>query len=567
MHTWEKILPYKGKIYNGEWPTIPEIFLMTLDQYPNNECFTVFNPDKQSFTYSEVYNEIKRLSSYLIECGVKKGEKVILNGKNSIAWAIAYLSVQFAGAVIVPLDNQMHMDRVEKLSEYADGVFVFADIDVMEKFNEDNPWYKNLKGKLTLKGHSNRCPNIYDVVPSKEYDRVIVDENDLAAILFTSGTTGNEKGAMLTQKNISSDIYQAADFVGVNEKDTLYALLPLHHSYCCTAVLLESIKHGSNCLFGHGIIVSRMLADLKKGHVTVFMGIPLLYNKLLDGIMKNVKAKGKFTYTLVRTLMWVNGTCKKYLHISPLRGFFNKKILSNLGMDYNKVLICGAGPLAPTVFRQYQQFGLDFLQGYGLTETSPIVTLNPPKHFKVDSVGLVFPLDEVIIADKDSQGIGEIRVKGPNVCIGYYKDEENTKALFDENGYLKTGDLGYLDNENYVYIKGRSKNIIVTEGGKNIFPEEIEDYFQTETDIAQIVIRGYQKAKGVPCESVEAVIYPNPDVFKDKPKEEVQNAIEAIVKRVNVNLAAYKKIEKITIVDHEMEMTTTKKIKRNKLDV
>ena len=567
MHTWEKIQPYKGKIYNGEWPTIAEMFLITLEEFPNNECFSFFNPNKISYTYKEVYAHIRRISSYLIECGVQKGDKVILNGKNSIAWALAYLASQFAGAVIVPLDNQMHIDRVETLSEYADGVFIFADFDVMEKLNKENPWFKNLKGKATLKGHTDYCNNIMDLVPSKEYERVIVDENDLAAILFTSGTTGNEKGAMLTQKNIVSDVYQAADFVDVNETDTLYALLPLHHSYCCTAVLLESIKHGANCLFGHGIIVSRMIADLKKGHVTVFMGIPLLYNKILDGIMKNIKAKGNFTYNMVRTLMWINGTFKKYFHISPFRGFFNKKILSNLGMDYNKILICGAGPLAPQVFRQYQQLGLDFLQGYGLTETSPIVTLNPPKHFKVDSVGLVFPLDEVIIADKDSQGIGEIRVKGPNVCLGYYKDKENTEALFDDDGYLKTGDLGYLDKENYVYIKGRSKNIIVTEGGKNIFPEEIEDYFQTETDVAQIVIRGYQKDKGVPCESVEAVIYPNPDTFKDKSKEDVELAIEAIVKRVNTNLTAYKKIEKITIVDHEMEMTTTKKIKRNKLDV
>lgn len=567
MHTWDEIKPLKGKYYNGEWPTIPEIFKITLSQYPNNECFTVFNPDKKTYTYTEVYNEIKRIKDYLIECGVKKGDKVILNGKNSIAWALAYLATHFAGAVIVPLDNQMHIDRMEKLSDYADGVFVFADFDVMEKLDENNPWYKSLKGKLTLGGHSTRCDNIYEAIATKEHDEVSVTETDLAAILFTSGTTGNEKGVMLTQRNISSDIYQAADDVGVNSTDTLYALLPLHHSYCCTAVLLESIKHGANCLFGHGIIVSRMIADMKKGHVTTFMGIPLLYNKILDGIMSKIKAQGKVKYSFITSLMWINGTLKKYFKIAPFRGFFNKKILSNLGMDYNKVLICGAGPLSAKVFRQYQQFGLDFLQGYGLTEASPIITLNPIKHFKVDSVGRVFPLDEVIIANPDNLGVGEIRVKGPNICTGYYKDEENTKALFDENGYMKTGDLGYLDSENYLYIKGRLKNIIVTEGGKNIFPEEIEDYFQTISEIQQIVVRGYQKAKDVPCECVEAIIYPNPDSFKGSSKQETKAKIEAIVSKVNVELASYKKIEKITIVDEMMEMTTTQKIKRNKLSV
>ena len=229
MHTWDEIKPLKGKYYNGEWPTIPEIFKITLSQYPNNECFTVFNPDKKTYTYTEVYNEIKRIKDYLIECGVKKGDKVILNGKNSIAWALAYLATHFAGAVIVPLDNQMHIDRMEKLSDYADGVFVFADFDVMEKLDENNPWYKSLKGKLTLGGHSTRCDNIYEAIATKEHDEVSVTETDLAAILFTSGTTGNEKGVMLTQRNISSDIYQAADDVGVNSTDTLYALLPLHH--------------------------------------------------------------------------------------------------------------------------------------------------------------------------------------------------------------------------------------------------------------------------------------------------------------------------------------------------
>jgi Long-chain acyl-CoA synthetases (AMP-forming) len=565
MHTWEEIKPLRGKLYKDEWPTIAEIFMITLAEYPDNECFTVFNPNKESYTYKQIYDEIKRVSSYLIECGVKKGEKVILNGKNSIAWAIGYLSAQFAGAVIVPMDNQMHIDRLEALAEFADGVFVLADADVMDKLNENNPWYRNLKGKLTLQNQSDRCPNIFDVKPEMIHQTVQCNEDDVAAILFTSGTTGNEKGVMLTQKNISSDIYQAADGMGVNSTDTLYALLPLHHSYCCTAVLLESIKHGANCLFGHGIIVSRMIADMKKGHVTTFMGIPLLYNKILDGIMNKLRAQGKFKYGLIRSLMWINGTMKKYFHVAPLRGFFNKKILSNLGMDYNKILICGAGPLSATVFRQYQQFGLDFLQGYGLTEASPIVTLNPVKHFKVDSVGRVFPLDKVIIANADEQGVGEIRVKGPNVCLGYYKDKDNTDALFDENGYMKTGDLGYLDSENYVYIKGRLKNIIVTEGGKNIFPEEIEDYFQTISEVQQIVIRGYQKAKGVPCESVEAVIYPNPDRFKEQSREQVMARMEEIVKEVNVNLASYKKIEKITILDKPMEMTTTQKVKRNKI--
>ena len=171
----------------------------------------------------------------------------------------------------------------------------------------------------------------------------------------------------------------------------------------------------------------------------------------------------------------------------------------------------------------------------------------------------------MIIADKDSDGIGEIRVKGPNITRGYLDDEENTKALFDENGYLRTGDLGYLDSENYLYLKGRAKNIIVTEGGKNVFPEEIEDMFQLYQQVDQILIRGFQMKKDVPCECIEAVIYPSEEYYKEKnpAKEELQKEMEAIVSEVNKNLVGYKKIEKVTIVDKPMEMTTTKKIKRN----
>ncbi len=562
--TWYALKDYKGKFFNGEWPTITEMFNITLSKFPERPCFTSFDPDKKSLSYAEVHKHIQRIASILIEAGVKRGDKVVINGKNSIQWGLAYFAINYAGAVVVPIDNQLHNDRFLRLSEFADSVYLLADLDVISKIPEDNTWFKSLKGVMTLKGHLAPYENIMEAQPKEIYDSVQISDEDLAAILFTSGTTGNEKGAMLTNRNIVSDVYLVREGMDVTENDVLYALLPLHHSYCCTTVLLETIKHGANCLFGHGIIVSRMINDLKKGEVTVFMGIPLLYNKLLAGIEKQLKAKGAFTYYLVKTLMWINGTFKKYFHVAPLKGFFNKKILSNLGLDHSNILICGAGPLSPEVFKKYQQFGLDFLQGYGLTETSPVITLNPKKHFKLDSVGKVLQRMDVIIAEPDASGVGEIRIKGPNVTPGYYKDEENTKALFDENGYLKTGDLGTMDSENYIYLKGRAKNLIVTEGGKNVYPEEIEDMFQTCQNIEQILVRGFMQKKDVPAECIEAVIFPSADYYKELGfnAEQIKEDIEKTVKTVNTDLLGYKKIEKITILDKPMDMTTTKKIKR-----
>ena len=562
----KELQPYKGKFFDGEWPTITEMFNIALSKYADRPCFTVFEKkEKICLTYKDVHERIKNVASYLSAQGVKKGDKVVLTGKNSIQWGISYFAINYAGAVVVPIDAQLPVERMLKLAEFADSVFLITDGEVFSKIPSDNAWHNGLLGRLTLTGSHEGITGVMDVKAEKLIDYVKISENDLAAILFTSGTTGNEKGAMLTNRNIISDTYLVADGMGVDETDVLYALLPLHHSYCCTTVLLETVKHGASCLFGHGIIVSLMINDLKRGGVTVFMGIPLLYNKLLNGIMNKVKAQGKLTYGLVCTLMWINGFFKKYFHCAPLKGFFNKKILSNLGLDKSKVLICGAGPLSPKVFKQYQQLGLDFLQGYGLTETAPVLTLNPINHFKLDSVGRVLGQMDIIIADADSSGVGEIRVKGPNVTPGYYKDEENTKALFDENGYLKTGDLGYMDSEKYIYLKGRAKNLIVTEGGKNVYPEEIEDAFQTYTNVEQILVRGFQQKKDVPCECIEAVIYPSPDYYKAKgfTPEQIKADIEATVKTVNQNLMIYKKIEKITIIDKPMDMTTTKKIKRN----
>lgn len=565
-HAWDEIDEFRGTLVNGEWPTVPELFLMSESKYSNNIAFSVFEPEKKTITYKQAKEYIFNIASYLRDKGIEKGDKVALNGKNSPEWALAYFGILTAGATVVPIDNQMKVERFMRLSEYADSKFVIADFDVLEKMkSRANDWYNNLLGVGMLKGNSDNYKKVTAMTSDSPItNRIKVSDEDIAAILFTSGTTGNEKGAMLTHRNLVCNVYQAANGMGVTDKDVLYALLPLHHSYCCTAVLLESVRHGAECLFGHGIVVSRMIADLKMGKVTVFMGIPLLYNKVIAGVFAKVKEKGAFTYGLIRTLMAINGFCKNVFGKSPLRGFFNKKILSQLGLDHSKLLICGAGPLSPKVFKEYQQLGLNFLQGYGLTETSPIVTLNPPEHFKVDSIGKILPFIDVRIADKDSEGVGEILVKGPNVCKGYYKDEENTRELFSDDGYLKTGDLGYVDSENYVYLKGRKKNIIVTEGGKNVFPEEIEDMFQLYTQVEQILIRGFQQKKDVPCECIEAVIYPSKDFYKDKnmSKEDIQKDIEGIISEVNKDLVGYKKIEKLTILDEPMEMTTTKKIKR-----
>ncbi len=565
-HSWEELDGVRGTLFTGQWPTIIEMFSITIEKFPTRPCFTSFKPERATLTYDDVQKAMIRVSSYLQEQGVSPGDRVIINGKNSPNWAIAYLAVLHAGAIVVPLDNQMPTSRVQDLSSFCEASFVFGDKAVIEAIAHELPPTNALKGMATLLGVSSLCPSIENIQAAKEYPSHNSNCEDVAAILFTSGTTGNEKGAILTHANIVSDVYQACDgiFLSLDETDVLYALLPLHHSYCCTSVLLETLKHGAECVFGQEIAVSRMIADLTKGQVTIFMGIPMLYNKILAGMMKQVRKKGLITYALVKSMMVINGFTKKHLKANIFRGVFNKLLLSKVGLDQNRILICGAGPLSPQVFKHYQQLGLDFIQGYGLTETSPILTLNPISHFKIKSVGMVFPLVDMKIGTPDAHGIGEILVKGPNITSGYWNDEEHTKELFDEDGYLKTGDLGYLDKENYLYLKGRAKNLIITEGGKNVYPEEIEDMFQLYIQVDQVLIRGYQKHKNSHSEQIEAVIFPNLEYYANSGIDQKED-LERVIKEVNQPLQGYKKIAKLTVLTKPMEMTSTKKIKRNRV--
>lgn len=247
-------------------------------------------------------------------------------------------------------------------------------------------------------------------------------------------------------------------------------------------------------------------------------------------------------------------------------------LLRQANISTLRIAICGGGPLTPSVFKKYNELGIDFVQGYGLTETSPIITLNPVEHFKIESVGqYFFPYMEMRIAEPDEQGVGEVQVKGPMVMKGYYNMPQETADVFTEDGWFKTGDLGRLDGEGYLMLSGRAKNVIVTEGGKNVFPEEIENAFTLFDDIEQITIQGYVENADTKSEAIEALIYPSDTLFArfninrgDKAaSEKVRSVLSEIISRVNKNQPPYAKISKITILEKPLEMTTTKKVKRS----
>lgn len=563
---WAFLDEFRGKAFTGEWPTLPEMFSITVSRYPNNSCFTDFEPEKVTLTYTEVLANVKKLSNWILAQGLKKGDRVAVSGKNSPEWATVYLATLFAGGIIVPIDYGLHDKEVSNLLNAAKPNLFFVDEEKFGYFSE-NP--QGTKVYSLSKKH----PELYayNLSDDKEYTPELPTEDDVAAILFTSGTTGNPKGVMLTHKNLVSDCYIAQTNLTVYSTDVFYALLPIHHSYTMLAVFIETISTGAEVVFGKSMAVSRMLKELREGKITMLLGVPLLFNKLLAGILKGIKEKGPIVNGLMKFLRGVSYCCKKVFGFNPGKKMF-KAVLEKASISTLRVAICGGGPLAPSIFKVYQELGIDFIQGYGLTETSPIIALNPMEHFKIESVGQFFaPYMEMRIADPDENGVGEVQVKGPMVMKGYYNMPEATAEVFTEDGWFKTGDLGKLDSENYLYLAGRAKNMIVTEGGKNVFPEEIENAFQLFTDIEQITVQGYIMDEATKSEGIEALIYPAEELMKklnvmrNTPEavDPVYAAISDLVAKVNKDAASYAKISKITILEEPLEMTTTKKVKRN----
>ena len=552
---WVQFDAYRGKEFQGQWPTIKELFHINVLRYGDRPCWKEYSPKEISYTYSEAEKKVKELSAWLLSLGIKKGDKIIVSGKNSVAWAISYIAVQYAGATVVPLDASLHDEDFIKLARFSDSVVLIADNDRMKKVASSLPMlgYASLEEKGDY-------PSIYSLSgPEKEgYE---MGEEDIAAILFTSGTTGTPKGVMLTNRNIVSDIFISQANMNIYPEDVFYAILPIHHAYTMLAVFMEGLGSGASVVFGKKLVVTQMLKELKEAKVTMFLGVPMIFNKLYAGLLAGVRKKGALVYGVIRGLMGISGFLKKAFGLKVGKKMFGF-LLKNLSLENCRICICGGGPLPASTFKGFNQLGLDFVQGYGLTETSPITHLNPIYAFKEASVGKNVAMTEAKIVDPDSEGNGVIYIKGPQVMKGYYKNQEATDEILTADGWLNTGDIGHIDSEGYLYLTGRAKSIIVTDGGKNVFPEEIEDKFQLYDDIEQICIIGYLKDKEMKSEGIRAVIYPAKAVREGMDESAVQKKMEEIVQVVNKELQSYKKITMVTVAKEPLEMTSTKKIKR-----
>ena len=567
---WKALDPYRNKVFTTEWPTFPQLIQINVERFGDNPCFTDFegpNGSKQTLTYKQAFDKIQTLAQWLVENGVKKGDHVAVTGKNSPEWAIVYLATMFASGTVIPLDYGLNETEVQNLIKASEPKIIFVDEEKYDMVKNNNP-------KLKVMSLTPKKPDtyVYNLKATKEVTmNEPVTPEDLAVILFTSGTTGIPKGVMLTHENLISDSFLAQTQLLILPTDTFYALLPIHHAYTMQAAFICPLSVGAEIVFGKSMSVSRLMKELREGHITVMLGVPLLYNKLLSGIKKGLKEKGPVVSGLMNGLMNFSYGIKKLTKLNPGKVLL-KPVLEKANISTLRVAICGGGPLASSVFKGYNSMGINFIQGYGLTETSPIITLNPIEKFKIESVGRSFtPYSEIKILNPDENGIGEICAKGPMIMKGYYNMPEETAKMFTEDGWLKTGDIGKIDKEHYVYLCGRAKNLIVTAGGKNVYPEEIEDAFQLCDDVQQIVVQGYTTKEDETSEEIEALIYPSDSAYEalgqkreeDYNSAQINERIQNEVSKVNKTLQPYARITRITILENPLEMTTTKKIKPN----
>ena len=558
--TWDYLDYYRGREFEGQWPNISQLMHITTLRYPYNDCFQSFDKYGMLLTFKQAEDIAIRIAKVLKELGITKHSHVAVSGKNSVQWALAFLSIMYVGAVAVPLDNTLHENEVKNLVEFGDIDWFFGDPDRLSYVKE------NCTHIFSLTPNCDFATYILDLTPvntDSTYSVYTPNGSDLAVIMFTSGTTGNPKGVMLSHENLVSCCFKTRMYISCTVNDVFYAVLPIHHAYTFQADFMQIISLGCKLVFGQKFIPSQIFKDVKDGGVTMFITVPLLFNKMLKSIQNEVKKKSSIVYLFFNMLLSFSGFLRDVFHINIGKKIF-KGILRKLSLTNIHVCISGGGPLPVKTSRFFYCMGLNFIQGYGSTETSPISHLNPVDAFRSKSVGKLLPTLEHKIINPDSDGNGELLVRGSTVMQGYYKNPEATKEVISD-GWYNTGDVGYIDSDDYFYLTGRAKNMIVLEGGKNVFPEEIEDLFQLYTELDQVCIIDYRTDSDTDSIGIKLLAYPS-DTFRQKYKNnmnDLEKDVWKMVYEVNKQLQSYKKITALEILNEPLKTTSTRKIKRS----
>lgn len=555
-----------------KFENIKELIYNCTNQYSNNIAFVIKQTngkkiEYKNITYKKLLEEINSLGTELCDLGIKN-KRIAIVGRNRYEWALAHLTNLLGANISIPLDKDLQIEELENSLVRSKADVLIFDEKYIEKIeeikNNNNTQITKYICMSKLEGYD----NIPDLVEkgkellengNKEFITTKIDSYGMSILLFTSGTTSKSKAVMLSQNNIASNIYAMQKVEGIYETDTNLAFLPFHHIFGSTALIMM-LACGVRTAFPDGL---RYVAqNLKEYEVSVFVGVPLLVEAIYNKIQKEIEKQGKTNLIKVATKIT---NMLNAIHIDIRRKIF-KQIIDKLGGKM-RFVISGGAPLDPKVQKGFNELGIRLIQGYGLTETSPVICAENDFKTRNGSIGVPLENVKVEIVNKDKNGIGELRAKGPNIMLGYYENEEETKKVL-KNGWFYTGDLGYMDKDGFIYITGREKNMIVLKNGKKIFPEELETLVNRIDLVAESMVFGMPDPQDKNDLKLSVKIVYDKETVKEKygniAQEEIKNIIwKKIKEEINTTVPRYKHITNIIITDKELIKTTTKKVKRN----
>ena len=548
-----------------DYKNVKEIIKDAVSKYPDCVAFTIKNKNGKNvsykkITYKELNEDINAFGTALLSIGLK-GKRVAIIGKNRYEWILSYVTILNGVGIAIPLDKGLpEQEIITSLQRSKADIIIFEEnmADLMKKIKDENT--TNLKTFILMDNIEKydflNIPKLIEKGKeevkkgNKEYTDAEIDNNKMSVILFTSGTTSLAKAVMISHRNIASNVAALRYEQPFCSTDTNIAFLPFHHMYGSTCILLM-ISAGVNNVFCDGL--RHIQENLKEYKVSVFVCVPLILEAMHKKIMNTIDKTGQrkkfeFGKKLSQALLKVG--------IDIRRKIF-KTVLDELGGEVRAV-ISGAAALNKQVAEDFNAFGIYTVEGYGLTETAPVVAGENIHTMGHNSVGKPLCNVEVKIEDPNEEGIGEIAVKGPNVMLGYYENEEDTKAVL-KDGWFYTGDLGYYNKKGYLCIAGRQKSVIVLKNGKNIYPEEIETLINTLPYVEESMVFGYPKGDDL---IISAKIVYNKEYFKNTSKEDIEDKVWKDIKNINKELTIFKHIKKIIVTDEPMIKTTTAKVKR-----
>ena len=569
--------PYEDATH---YKTVKEFFIKSINEYPNEPCILEKPNHKEPYkvtTYKEFGEDVFGLGTALINILNLKDKRVLIIGETQYDWYVSYMAMLCGVGIAVPTDKELPLNELEnivKRSRASAIIYSPKKEEDIKKIKEEIPeveYFIEMKSEKPLNKKDVGIKSLIElgnnIIKSgnNDFEKIEIDPEEFKILFFTSGTTSNSKGVMLCNRNLAENINAVTAYVKVYPTDRLFSVLPLHHCYESTIGFLYPIAVGASVAVCEGL--RYIVPNLQEAHPTAILTVPLLvenlYKKINEKIVKSKKDK------LISTMITLTNALKT-TGIDVKRKVF-KEIYDNLGGSL-RIVVSAAAPIDKKVGNWLEDIGITFLQGYGLTETAPISALTPEYKTCVGSVGKPIVQADIKIQNPNENGEGEILIKTPTLMLGYYEDEEATKKVIDEEGYFNSGDIGYIDEEGYVYITGRSKNVIVTQNGKNIYPEEIEMMLEKVEEVKECMVYGKQPDENSKKEEKELIITAKvlPDYQKIEEihgkisEKEIYDILWKNIKEINKKLTSYKAIKCLEIKEGEFEKTSTMKIKRYK---